>query len=237
MSRNPLDGARWMLLFRRMMVGLATLVFLSATIEVLYHMGTIHAWLRNVDAVRDWILQHGLGPSALVFFGANTLLCAFGFPRLWTSVFAGVVFGGTLGLGLSLPSSVLGTCLTFAYARGIGSRRLLERLTARWEGRVAFPSTPDLLQTVLIRQLPVPGMVLTLLLSMTNISASAFVAASVLGFIPGAAIACFAGDTITTTQTHLSVALAVAIILAALLAMAYLRRARVRVSDQEPQPR
>ena len=96
------------------------LALLGGTVEVLYHAGTIHAWLRNVDAARDWILQHGFWPSVLAFFAANLLLCAAGFPRLWTSVFAGAVFGGTLGLGLSLPSSVLGTCLTFFGARGIG---------------------------------------------------------------------------------------------------------------------
>ena len=205
---------------------LATLVFIVATVEVLYHAGTIHAWLRNVDAARGWILQHGFWTSAGVFFAANLLLCAVGFPRLWTSVFAGAVFGGTLGLGLSLPSSVLGACLTFAYARGIGGRRLFDRLAARWRGRLELQARPSLLQALLIRQLPVPGLALTLLLAVTDISASSFAVSSALGFVPGAAIACYAGDTLTTAQTQESLAAAAAIMLVALGAMALLRRAR-----------
>jgi uncharacterized membrane protein YdjX (TVP38/TMEM64 family) len=229
----PRDCAwRWPLL-RRILAGAATLVLLVGTVEVFYHAGTIHAWLRNVDAARDWILQHGFWPSALAFFAANLLLCAAGFPRLWTSVFAGAVFGGTLGLGLSLPSSVLGTCLTFSGARGIGSRRLLERLTARWRGWVDLRAAPSLLQAILIRQLPVPGMAQTLLLAMSDISAATFVIASALGFIPGAAIACYAGDTLAMAQTQQSITMAAAIILVALLAMALLRRT-ARTSRREP---
>ena len=213
-------------LARLILTGLATLVFIGATAEVFYNAGTIHAWLRNVDAGRDWILQHGFWFSAGVFFAANLMLCAVGFPRLWTSVFAGAVFGGTLGLGLSLPSSVLGACLTFAYARGIGGRRLFDRLTARWRGRLDLQARPSLLQALLIRQLPVPGMALTLLLAVTDISASSFAVSSALGFVPGAAIACYAGETLTTAQTRESIAAAAAITLVAILAMALLRRAR-----------
>ena len=210
------------------------LALLGGTVEVLYHAGTIHAWLRNVDAARDWILQHGFWPSVLAFFAANLLLCAAGFPRLWTSVFAGAVFGGTLGLGLSLPSSVLGTCLTFFGARGIGSRRLLERLTGRWRERVELRAAPSLLQAILIRQLPVPGMALTLLLAMSDIPAATFAMSSAFGFIPGAVIACYAGDTLATAQTQQSITVAAAIILVALLAMALLRRHARPARGQPP---
>ncbi|NLF85041.1 MAG: TVP38/TMEM64 family protein [Lentisphaerae bacterium] len=219
---------------RRILAGAAMLALLGGTVEVLYHAGTIHAWLRNVDAARDWILQHGFWPSVLAFFAANLLLCAAGFPRLWTSVFAGAVFGGTLGLGLSLPSSVLGTCLTFFGARGIGSRRLLERLTGRWRERVELRAAPSLLQAILIRQLPVPGMALTLLLAMSDIPAATFAMSSALGFIPGAVIACYAGDTLATAQTQQSITVAAAIILVALLAMALLRRNARPARGQPP---
>ena len=217
-----------------LLTGAATLVFLLVTVEVLFHAGKIHAWLSNVDAARAWILQHGFWPSAMVFFAVNLLLCACGFPRLWTSVFAGAVFGGTLGLELSLPSSVRGTCLTFAVARGIGSRSMLDRLTAHWRERVDLRATPNMMQAFLIRQLPVPGMALTLLLAMTDISTAAFASSSALGFIPGAAIACYAGDTLATAQTQQSMAVAAAVILAALLAMALLRTGARASARQRP---
>ena len=208
----------------KFLVRLAGFLFLAATFAVLSNMGHIHTALHNIEIARSWILKHGLLETSLVFFAINTLLCAFGCPRLWTSVFAGAVFGGAVGFLVSLPSSILGTCLTFAVGRLLGAGRILPHINAKWKGSVSLPTPPDFLKTVLIRQLPIPGIILTLLLSASGISSGVFVAGSTLGFIPGAALACFLGDTATTQKTQSELALAAVIILIGVGIIALLRR-------------
>ena len=224
MTSDAQDGERPSGSSRKFVIRLATWLFVLAFFGVLYNMGHIHALLDNIDQARAWILDHGVWETSLLFFAANTLLCAFGCPRLWTCVFAGVVFGGPLGFGISLPSSILGACMTFGFARLVGSRDLTSAISAKWKGSIPLTASPDLLQTILIRQLPVPGIATTLLFAASNIAVPVFIVGSALGFIPGAAIACFLGDTATGSHTQSSIAIASAIMLAALIAITLLRR-------------
>jgi len=210
---------------RKAMIRLAIWLFVLTVFLVLYNMGHIHALLHNINQARAWILQHGVFETAVVFFLANTMLCACGLPRLWTSVFAGMVFGGPLGLGLSLPSSLLGALVTFGFARRIGSRRLLSTVVSKWRRAVVLKRSPDLVQTLLIRQLPMPGIVATLLFAASDITVPVFVVGSAIGFAPGAAIACFLGDTATIAQTQRSLATASAVILLAIAVTAFLHKA------------
>lgn len=202
------------------------LVLIFAFALIAMNIRQLDEWFLSVDLARQWILLHGVVNSALVFFGINTLLCAFGFPRLWSCAFAGVVFGEYLGLAVSLPSSILGTWMTFEFGRKIGANDVLSKIAARWKNTTLPAFAPDILQTTLLRQLPVPGAILTLLLSATQISRRVFLAGSALGFIPGAVIACFLGHTATTKQTLTSLATTSFAILLAILSVAYLQRAR-----------
>lgn len=210
---------------KKRLLRFAALLFFCATGIVFFSMGDIQAWLRNIDVARAWILQHGVFETAVVFFFANTMLCACGFPRLWTSVFAGMVFGGPLGFALSLPSSLAGALVTFLFARRIGSQRLLSTVVSKWSRAVVLIRSPDVVQTLLIRQLPMPGIVTTLLFAASNITVPVFIVGSVIGFTPGAAIACFLGDTATIAQTQRSIATASAVILLAIAATAFLHKA------------
>lgn len=211
---------------RKAMIRLAIWLFLLTVFFVLYNMGHIHALLHNINQARAWILQHGVFETAFVFFFANTMLCACGCPRLWTCVFAGMVFGGPLGISLSLPSSLAGALVTFGFARMIGSQRLLSTVVSKWSRAVVLKKSPDLVQTILIRQLPVPGIAVTLLFAASNITIPVFVIGSAIGFTPGAAIACFLGDTATIAQTQDSLATASVVILLSIAATAFLHRAR-----------
>ncbi len=198
------------------------LVFAFALIAMNIHQ--LDKWFLSVDSARHWILLHGIVKSAFVFFVFNTLVCALGFPRLWSCAFAGVVFGEFFGLAVSLPSSILGAWMTFEFGRKVGAKDLLGKISTRWKNTNHQSLSPDLLQTVLLRQLPIPGFVLTLLLSATPISRQIFLAGSALGFIPGAIIACFLGHTATTKQTLTSLGATSAAILLAILTVTYLQR-------------
>lgn len=209
---------------RKIILRIATGLFIGAVAAVLYNLGHIQTWLQGIDVARAWMLQHGMLEAALVFFGANTVLCAFGCPRLWTSVFAGIIFGGPLGFCISLPSSLVGACLTFAFVRLSGGRQFLAGISDKWRGAVVLSASPGLLQTVLIRQLPIPGLATTVLLALSNLSAPTYLVGSAIGFIPGAALACFMGDTVTTAQTQRSLTLAAIVMLISLLIASALRK-------------
>ncbi len=203
-----------------------TVILVLAFALIAMNIHQLDKWFLSVESARQWILLHGVVKSALVFFGINTLVCAFGFPRLWSCAFAGVVFGEFFGLAVSLPSSLLGAWMTFEFGRNVGAKDLVGKISTRWKNTNHPSLSPDLLQTTLLRQLPIPGFVLTLLLSATPISRRIFLAGSALGFIPGAVIACFLGHTATTKQTLTSLGLTSLAILLIILVVAYLQRKR-----------
>ncbi len=207
--------------------GAAALVLAFALIAM--NIRHFDKWFLCIETARQWILLHGTLKTAVVFFGLNTLVCAFGFPRLWSSAFAGIVFGGHIGLAASLPSSILGTWITFEFGRKIGAKYVLSKIATRWRN-TAIPSyAPDIFQTMLFRQLPVPGLILTLLFSATHISRKVFLIGSALGFIPSAVIACYLGYTATIKQTMPSLIMACCAFLFAIAVLAYLRRKRKQV--------
>ena len=203
-----------------------TVMLVLAFALIAMNIHQLDKWFLSVESARQWILLHGVVKASLVFFVINTIFCAFGFPRLWSCAFAGVIFNEYLGLAVSLPSSILGAWMTFEFGRKVGAKDVLSKLATRWRNTNDPSVSPDLLQTTLLRQLPIPGFVLTLILSATPISRRIFLAGSALGFIPGAVIACFLGHTATTKQTLTSLGTASLVILLTILVVTYLKRAR-----------
>ena len=92
-------------------------IFLICLVLMAMHADSLEQWLLHAEAMRNWLLSHGAIETATPFYALNTLLCAFGVPRLWTGVLAGAVFGSLPGLLLSLPSSLVGAALTFEPTR------------------------------------------------------------------------------------------------------------------------
>ena len=188
--------------------------------------GSLERWLLHAEGLRAWLLERGAIKAAGAFLVLNTLLCASGVPRLWTGALAGAVFGAIPGLLLALPSSLAGAAMTFEFGRRASDAWLADAIPAKWKGWIDAHATPDALQTAVIRQLPVPGAVLTLLLAAGAITRRNFLVGSAIGFLPAAAIAAFVGTAATTRQTAESLALAAAAVAASLGALVLLRRGR-----------
>ena len=199
-------------------------VFLFCLVLMAMHAESLEHWLLHAEATRAWLLSHGAVQTAATFFALNTLLCAFGVPRLWTSVLAGAVFGPIPGLLLSLPSSLAGAALTFEFGRLASTASLEDAIPAKWRGWIETHATPDILQTAIIRQLPVPGAILTLLLAAGGIARRDFLIGSALGFLPGAAIGCFLGTAATTRQTPGMRVFTFVIVAVSVGSLAWLRR-------------
>jgi uncharacterized membrane protein YdjX (TVP38/TMEM64 family) len=199
-------------------------VFLIGLVLMAMHVDSLEHWLLQAEGLRTWLLGHGAIEAATTFFALNTLLCAFGVPRLWTSVLAGAVFGAIPGLLLSLPSSLVGAALTFEFGRLASEAWLADAIPEKWRARIALHATPDILQTAFVRQLPVPGTILTLLLATGGISRRTFLIGSGLGFLPGAVISCFLGTVATTRQTPGMRVFTFVIVAVSVGSLAWLRR-------------
>ena len=200
-------------------------LFLTALVLIMsLYADAFENWLLHAEAVRDWLHSHGAAQTATAFFVLNTLLCACGIPRLWTSALAGAIFGGLPGLLLSLPSALAGAALTYEFGRLASAAFLEDIIPAKWKGWLEIHAAPNALQVAVIRQLPVPGAILTLLLAAGGISRRAFLLGSAIGFLPGAAIAAFLGTAATTRQTPETLLLTCVIVAASLGALALLHR-------------
>ena len=190
----------------------------------------LNGWHQTFDEIRRLSDKHGTAVAALVFFCANTILCAIGAPRLWTGVAAGVFFGGWEGLLIALPSSALGAWIVFEIARMLGQARFENLFAARANEklrRIIAPASDaklGIFEIALARQIPLHGGLVTLALAMTRASRRTFIIGSTLGFLPGAIVASFAGDIATARQTAADMALPCILIPAAIALLRWLRR-------------
>ena len=126
----------------------------------------------------------GWGPwAAPAFIGLTALLVAVGFPRLALFPLGGVLFGFLTGTGLTLLGALLGSYAIFGYVRrarrrrptAVRGRHLAEALQRR-----------GLYTVILLRQLPVPGVVGNLTLGLLPTRHRDFLLGSLIGFLPTA---------------------------------------------------
>ena len=129
----------------------------------------------------------------------TALLVAVGAPRLALAFSAGAMLGAPAGLAATLAGSLVGSLATFAAVRfAIPRERAEAWLSRRLAGHPRLAAaTRDgngAAFVVLVRQIPAPGILATVLLALTpRISAGAFLAGTFLGFVPGASLAVLAG--------------------------------------------
>ena len=213
--------ARWRFFFR-VLIGI---VFVIGTILVLSNATHIKELLRQIDQAKEWVLDQGLLRAALTFFAANTVICTFGFPRFWTGVFAGVVFSGPLGFALSLPSSLFGAYCTFLAFRIMGSRELFEKLHEKgFRHYGLLEKEPSAIHVILIRQIPVPGLLSTAILAASKLRGGAFLCGTAIGFVPAAAIGSFLGGTVTSEHSAQSITITSIVVLVCFFMIIWMRR-------------
>ncbi|HMP75254.1 MAG TPA: VTT domain-containing protein [Kiritimatiellia bacterium] len=196
------------------------IVYLSPLREHLTHIEVIKADFQALGAL-----------APLAFVVVMSALCALGLPRLLIHPIGGLAFGFAGGLLWSLTATVAGAYATFLYARWAGRDVLLGRwpalgrLTLRLEGR--GPAT-----VALIRQLPNPAVLTSVLLGVSPIGHGAFLLGTAVGSLPAAIPATLIGGSIGKSTAELRfgyVALALASLLilwAASGGVAFVRRRR-----------
>ena len=177
-------------------------VLLLGALLLIIHFTPAKDLLSDIERLKAQL--RGLGVWApLIFFLSCTLLTALGFPRLGLTFAAGLLFGSVYGGLLAVGATLLGSYATFCLARWSGTE-WARRIAGR-NRKVEFAMSNQSVATVfLLRQLPVTNVVLNLLLSLSDVGHGSFLLGSLLGFLPGAAVALIAGSSLGKSSAAIS---------------------------------
>ena len=156
----------------------------------------------DAKAFGDWIDQQGFY-GMLAFFLFGTCTAAIGLPRQLIALIAGYSFGLLEGILLAIISISLGALLTFWFARFVARpwvRRRFPEAVVKIDSLVV---DQPFLKILTIRFLPLGTNMLTnLAAGTTQLPATLFFSASVLGFLPQSTLFVLGGNGININSTH-----------------------------------
>lgn len=162
---------------RVLVLALGVAVFMAVA-----HFTPLKAWITNVQTWKEYVRTLGWAAHA-----GFTLACAgavmVGVPRLPLCAVAGLVFGFGEGFLLSLLGSATGSYGAFLMARH-GARRAVLAQAQRWPWLAGLLRRPSLMRVFWVRQLMLPGMVLNVMLGVTQVRHRTFLAGTLLGYLP-----------------------------------------------------
>lgn len=145
-------------------------------------------WKQSLDgeggSLRAWLAAEG--DWAPVFFvGLNAAGVVLSLPRLAFAFLAGAVFGWQLGAPLAVLGTLLGSLVTFTWARWLGRPWVEARLAGRLGGLREACRDHGLLVNVVVRLAPVGSCHLTnLAFAVSPMPPGAFVLGTILGVLP-----------------------------------------------------
>lgn len=175
----------------------------------------------------QYVLGHGLEGEVLLVLG-GALLSAAGLPRQVVAFAGGYAFGLKIGFTLALLAQVLGCMLDFVWARAIARDWVQARLgggrLARLDARLSrHPFTTSLT----LRLLPVGNnTALNLLAGISSVSATSFISASALGYIPQTLVFALLGSGVQVSHGLQIGLAAVLFLISAGLGLLLMRRSR-----------
>lgn len=185
---------------------LAALAYLLSGSELWQHMADKN-WVANYTA------QNGTaGIIAIMLFGA--LFTGLGGPRQLVSFTFGFVFGSIYGVGLSIISTLTGAIICYLLAQLLLRNTLQKRFAKRYASFQRFIGNQPFLKVLIVRMFPLGSNLLTNLLSgVASVPFGAFVAASLLGYLPQTIIFALAGSGIgSANQWQLITSIALGLI-------------------------
>ena len=166
---------------------------------------------------------HGIN-GALLFLLMGGIFTAIGLPRQIIAFLGGYAFSIGLGTLLGALAALLGSMLSFAYARLFGKGLLRARLGARAGRFDRFIHDHPFAMTVLVRLLPVGNNLLTnLAAGISSIRPVHFFAGTLLGYLPQTLVFALVGSGVHIAPA-LKLALAIGLFLISGALGAYLYR-------------
>ena len=166
---------------------LFVLLAVAAGIFALLYLTPVGAVARDVQSLRSYLTGDDLW-AEFTFMAMTTALVAIGAPRLVLFGIGGLAFGFWLGLLLAQFGSVLGSYLTFTVIRHGGRAWLQKRFAQSGLLGRAFRVRSSIRAVVLIRQLPLHGMLITSGLALSKVGTRAFLAGTFIGYLPQGAL-------------------------------------------------
>lgn len=168
---------------RRTLFKAAILLSVVVLGAVLYRVTPLRTWLEPAGELAGWARRAGWW-GVLAFYGASAGLIFAGVPRLLFCPVAGALYGFWGGLALCVGSASSSYFVTFLLVRGrprSGARVALPR-------RLAFLArNPGFAGVALARLIPLPGMVITLALSLSSVRKTSYLLGTLVGLVPEAA--------------------------------------------------
>ena len=157
-----------------LLVVIMAAVFFSPLREYVTHVREISERIQNLG---HW--------GAVVFVPATAALVIVGVPRLSLCPVAGMAFGLTRGILYSQLGTLLGYYVVFLFVRWTGAS-FLARYRRRLSGLTRLIHRQGIPMVILIRQLPIQGMLVNLALCLSPIRHRDFLIGSLIGLVPEA---------------------------------------------------
>lgn len=202
---------------------LLTLLAGGGAIFALFYFTPLGTLLRDVQQIRAFLKGDDLW-AELTFVGIVAALVSIGMPRLVFYGLGGLAFGFWPGLLCAQAGSVLGSFLTFFAIRHGGRGWLMERFGEHRFVKKAFRVRSSVKAVVLIRQLPLHGMMITGGLALSEVSATVFLLGTFIGYLPQGIVATLIGSGMMDEQALAGIGKLVVAATVLLLGAALLRR-------------
>jgi uncharacterized membrane protein YdjX (TVP38/TMEM64 family) len=153
-----------------------------AAFMLVAHETPLKAWITNIQAWKQYIREVGW-LAHLGFAAASACAVMLGVPRLPLCAAAGLLFGFAEGLLLSLLGTLTGSYGAFVFARLSGRRAVQRRATALPLLKTLL-ARPSLTRVFWVRQLMLPGVLLNVMLGVSDVGHRVFVLGTALGYLP-----------------------------------------------------
>ena len=189
------------------------LIFMASLLALAYALEATHFGSSlNQAWIDSEIRGKGLN-GELLFIGVGALATALAMPRQIISFLGGYAFGFVFGTLLTLVATLMGSALSFFYARWLGRDFITTRFGTRIKRIDDFLSWSPFSMSLLIRLLPVGNNLATnLAVGVTKVPALPFFLGSLLGYIPQTVVFALVGSGVSVDPT-LRIGLAVVLFL------------------------
>ncbi|MCX7847355.1 MAG: VTT domain-containing protein [bacterium] len=159
---------------------------------ILVHVAHVGEYAQDIQRVKASVRGGGVVVWWVCMLGAAGLVAA-GVPRLALCGVAGFLFGFVRGLLLMQLATLLAAYVTFVLVRWTGAHWAAQRLE-RYRIAAVLLHRHSPWSVFLVRQLPMHGVVLNVLLGASSVSHIDFLVGSFFGFLPYAVIATLVGS-------------------------------------------
>jgi uncharacterized membrane protein YdjX (TVP38/TMEM64 family) len=137
---------------------------------------------------------HSLAP--FVFLAGGALIIAMGVPRTIISILGGMVFGFLSGTILATAAAFAGSVVVIWVTRVLGHPLFHQRIGHRLKAIEGHLRNNGFALVLILRQLPLPSMLINVLIGLSSIKTSAYVLGSVIGLVPEAAVFALFGSSV-----------------------------------------